>query len=117
MLDYVNGGELFFHLQKERHFPEQRAKFYAAEIASAIGAYPLVKQVTRGHNIVADRWAGSSNPHPHPNYHTHKQTQKVSKALVLPVFDSITTDQRTDKASFRVACPQLKMAINEPSHS
>jgi len=37
VLDYVNGGELFFHLQKERHFPEQRAKFYAAEIASAIG--------------------------------------------------------------------------------
>jgi len=36
VLDYVNGGELFFHLQKERHFSEQRAKFYAAEIASAI---------------------------------------------------------------------------------
>ena len=24
------------------------------------------KQVTRGHNIVADGWAGASNPHPHP---------------------------------------------------
>lgn len=36
VLDYVNGGELFFHLQKERHFSEPRAKFYAAEIASAI---------------------------------------------------------------------------------
>ena len=41
VLDYVNGGELFFHLQKERHFSEQRAKFYAAEIASAIGASKL----------------------------------------------------------------------------
>ena len=24
------------------------------------------KQVTRSHNIVADGWAGASNPHPHP---------------------------------------------------
>ena len=37
VLDYINGGELFFHLQRERCFPEPRAKFYAAEIASAIG--------------------------------------------------------------------------------
>lgn len=37
VLDYVNGGELFFHLQKERCFPEQRARFYAAEITSALG--------------------------------------------------------------------------------
>ena len=26
------------------------------------------EQVTRGHNIVADGWAGASNPHPHPTY-------------------------------------------------
>ena len=25
------------------------------------------KQVTRGNNIVADGWAGASNPQPHPN--------------------------------------------------
>ena len=37
VLDYANGGELFFHLQKERIFPEPRARFYAAEIGSAIG--------------------------------------------------------------------------------
>ncbi|CAD5119825.1 DgyrCDS8408 [Dimorphilus gyrociliatus] len=37
VLDYVNGGELFYHLQRERRFPESRAKFYAAEIASALG--------------------------------------------------------------------------------
>ena len=55
---------------------------------------------------------------------TDKHTQKVSKTLVFPLFDSIitngptdqringSTDQRTngptDKASYRVACPQLK---------
>lgn len=37
VLDYVNGGELFYHLQRERVFLEPRARFYAAEIASALG--------------------------------------------------------------------------------
>ncbi|XP_037777547.1 serine/threonine-protein kinase Sgk1-like isoform X2 [Penaeus monodon] len=36
VLDYVNGGELFFHLQRERVFMEPRAKFYAAEICCAL---------------------------------------------------------------------------------
>lgn len=34
--EYVNGGELFFHLQKEHRFSELRARFYAAEIVSAL---------------------------------------------------------------------------------
>ena len=33
----LKSGELFFHLQRDRTFPEPRAKFYAAEIGSAIG--------------------------------------------------------------------------------
>ena len=37
-----------------------------------------IKQVTQGHNIVADGWAGASNPQPHPNttplQHTHTYT-------------------------------------------
>uniref|UniRef100_A0A0K0FFM1 non-specific serine/threonine protein kinase n=1 Tax=Strongyloides venezuelensis TaxID=75913 RepID=A0A0K0FFM1_STRVS len=37
ILDYLNGGELFFHLQKERSFSETRSRFYAANIASALG--------------------------------------------------------------------------------
>eukprot|EP01103_Thecamoeba_quadrilineata_P008579 TRINITY_DN18314_c0_g1_i1.p1 TRINITY_DN18314_c0_g1~~TRINITY_DN18314_c0_g1_i1.p1 ORF type:complete len:442 (-),score=107.60 TRINITY_DN18314_c0_g1_i1:55-1380(-) len=32
VMDYVNGGELFFHLQKDRKFPEERVRFYIAEI-------------------------------------------------------------------------------------
>jgi hypothetical protein len=32
-MDYINGGELFFHLQQqERGFTPERVKFYAAEI-------------------------------------------------------------------------------------
>ncbi|CAH8593486.1 unnamed protein product [Schistosoma turkestanicum] len=37
VLDYINGGELFYHIQRERMFTETRARFYAAQIASALG--------------------------------------------------------------------------------
>jgi serum/glucocorticoid-regulated kinase 3 len=47
VLDYVNGGELFFHLQKERFFTEPRAKFYAAEITTALGYLHSEKIVYR----------------------------------------------------------------------
>uniref|UniRef100_T1JL53 non-specific serine/threonine protein kinase n=1 Tax=Strigamia maritima TaxID=126957 RepID=T1JL53_STRMM len=36
VMEYVNGGELFFHLSKERMFSEERTKFYGAEIISAL---------------------------------------------------------------------------------
>ena len=75
--------------------------------------------MTRGHNIVADGWAGAANPHPHPTplptpLPTQTHTQKASKMLVFPLFDSWSqtdgpTDRRMDKASYRVACPQLKI--------
>jgi len=34
--EYVNGGELYFHLKRERMFDEDRTKFYGAEIISAV---------------------------------------------------------------------------------
>lgn len=36
ILDYFNGGELFFHLKSNGRFDEGRAKFYAAEITLAL---------------------------------------------------------------------------------
>ena len=36
VLDYLNGGELFFHLSKDVSFSEKRAKYYAAEILLAL---------------------------------------------------------------------------------
>ena len=51
----------------------------------------FIKQVMRGHNIVADGWAGASNPHPHPNIH---HTQKVSKTLF---FHFVIPNQRPDR--------------------
>ena len=35
-MDYVKGGELFFHLKNTNRFPEKRAKIYAAEMVLAI---------------------------------------------------------------------------------
>ncbi|ELR14687.1 protein kinase [Acanthamoeba castellanii str. Neff] len=32
IMDYINGGELFCHLQKEKKFTEERVRFYSAEI-------------------------------------------------------------------------------------
>jgi len=36
ILEYFNGGELFFHLKSNGRFNEERPKFYAAEILCAI---------------------------------------------------------------------------------
>ena len=36
VMEYVNGGELFVHLSKERVFSEERARFYGAEIILAL---------------------------------------------------------------------------------
>jgi serine/threonine protein kinase len=35
-MDFLNGGELFFHLRKSGKFNESRSKFYAAEILLAL---------------------------------------------------------------------------------
>ena len=34
--EYVNGGELYFHLSGEHQFSEDRTRFYGAEIICAI---------------------------------------------------------------------------------
>eukprot|EP00007_Cunea_sp_BSH-02190019_P008008 CAMPEP_0174229438 /NCGR_PEP_ID=MMETSP0417-20130205/416_1 /TAXON_ID=242541 /ORGANISM="Mayorella sp, Strain BSH-02190019" /LENGTH=459 /DNA_ID=CAMNT_0015306985 /DNA_START=130 /DNA_END=1509 /DNA_ORIENTATION=+ len=36
IMDYVNGGELFFHLQKDKKFDEDRVRFYCAEIVCGL---------------------------------------------------------------------------------
>eukprot|EP00040_Diaphanoeca_grandis_P029086 m.169374 g.169374 ORF g.169374 m.169374 type:complete len:482 (-) comp31565_c0_seq1:85-1530(-) len=45
VLDYVNGGELYFHLNKEKKFSVGRSLFYAAELTSGLG-------FLHGHNII-----------------------------------------------------------------
>ena len=36
VMDFLNGGELFYHLRREINFSEKRTKFYAAEIVLAL---------------------------------------------------------------------------------
>ena len=63
--------------------------------------------------MVADGWAGANDSLPSP--YTHKHTKIASLTRVFTLFiSSVTdgpTDQETDKASYKVACTQLKMLI------
>ncbi|CAL8290816.1 unnamed protein product [Merluccius merluccius] len=57
VLDYVNGGDLFYHLQREGCFPEPRAAFYAAEMATALGylhSLNIVYRDLKPENILLD---------------------------------------------------------------
>ncbi|KAE8598927.1 hypothetical protein XENTR_v10016993 [Xenopus tropicalis] len=57
VLDFINGGELFFHLQRERYFAEPRALFYAAEIGSALGylhSIDIIYRDLKPENILLD---------------------------------------------------------------
>jgi len=57
ILDYINGGELFYHLKKEGRFPENRVKFYAAEIVCAMAhlhSLHIVYRDLKPENILID---------------------------------------------------------------
>ena len=58
VLEYVNGGELFFHLSKEKLFTEPRARFYAAEITLAISylhEHGIIYRDLKLENLLLDR--------------------------------------------------------------
>ena len=55
--DFMSGGELFWHLQKEGRFNETRAKFYIAELILALKhlhAYDIVYRDLKPENILLD---------------------------------------------------------------
>jgi len=56
---YLFKLKLFFHLQKERSFCESKARFYSAEIASAIGylhEQNIIYRDLKPENILLDRY-------------------------------------------------------------
>jgi len=58
VMEYVNGGELFFHLSKVRVFSEDRTKFYGAEIISALGylhSHNIVYRDLKLENLLLDK--------------------------------------------------------------
>ncbi|GAA6014341.1 hypothetical protein JCM10207_005425 [Rhodosporidiobolus poonsookiae] len=60
VLSYVNGGELFHHLQREGRFSEDRSRFYAAELLSALDClhqHDVVYRDLKPENILLD-WTG-----------------------------------------------------------
>ncbi|ETO18430.1 hypothetical protein RFI_18831 [Reticulomyxa filosa] len=57
VLDYFRGGELFFHLKKVRRFKENEARFFCAEVASALGhlhSLGIVYRDLKPENILLD---------------------------------------------------------------
>lgn len=55
--DYMSGGELFWHLQKEGRFKEDRAKFYIAELILALQhlhEHDIVYRDLKPENILLD---------------------------------------------------------------
>ena len=54
-MEYVNGGEIFFHLYNDKRFSEDRTRFYVAEISLAL-------KYLHGQGIIC----GSRHPHPEP---------------------------------------------------
>lgn len=58
VMQYVNGGELFFHLSRERVFSEDRTRFYGAEIISALGylhSHQIIYRDLKPENLLLDQ--------------------------------------------------------------
>lgn len=84
MMEYVNGGELFFHLSKVRIFSEDRTRFYGAEIISALG-------YLHSHNIVYRDLKVSRNirlffpnkeKHNHPDFYAFRSILYLINSLI-----------------------------------
>ncbi|CEH18047.1 proliferation-associated serine threonine protein kinase [Ceraceosorus bombacis] len=57
VLAFVNGGELFHHLQREGRFSEERARFYAAELLCALEhlhGFNVIYRDLKPENILLD---------------------------------------------------------------
>jgi len=57
VMEYMSGGELFFHLKRDGLFSEERARFYTAEIASALGhlhSHKIIYRDLKPENILLD---------------------------------------------------------------
>lgn len=58
-MPFVRGGELFYHLKNFRRFPEEQARFYAIQLALAIGhlhEHGFIYRDLKPENILLDEF-------------------------------------------------------------
>ena len=53
-MECVNGGELFFHLNREKRFSDERTRFYIAEISCVIGYLHSRKVIYRDIKVLRE---------------------------------------------------------------
>lgn len=57
VMDFLNGGELFYHLRKDQKFEEERIKFYVCEMVLALEylhANGIIYRDLKPENILLD---------------------------------------------------------------
>ena len=95
-------------LQGTTKCPSTQANFVGRDIG---------KQVTWGHNIVADGWTGASNPQSHPNHtptplqHTHTQAIRTNCSILNTRFSDFQLDRDNSSVTDRRTNGQTKPLI------
>jgi serine/threonine protein kinase len=104
ILDYINGGELFFHLKKEGRFPEHRVVLYAAEIVLALShlhSLDIVYRDLKPENILIDS-EGAFPPPPPSRPHARTSRADVSSRACIFLFAPL----QGTLSSPTLACPR-----------
>ena len=69
------------------------------------------KQVTRGHNIVAEGWAGASNPHLHPMPPTNTHKKHLKRLFFHFSTCALLTDGRTNRQTNGRTKPIIELRV------